>query len=409
MWVFRWVVIWITLSCLCIGVHLLAHARPSGSALESLIKPLANVSIFIGFPAGVPGVGHVLRKSFTGICIAYGVGSGAWCLAVVCANAFRCALIRRSMTHQTPHAPSSPNQGRRHFLINASSAVGGLAVTAPPAYTAIIEPLSLTTQRYRVPIAGLPETLDSLHLVHLSDTHLSPTVPESHIVRAIDHALALRPDLFVLTGDYITRTTRYIERIAALCAPLCRSDSRTIATVGVLGNHDWYGGGPAMRSALENVGVTMIDNDRVFIDARTRQLTRAQPRGDALCIAGLGDLSTQGIDTRAALAGVARNTPRIVLAHQPDTAEHPELTSPGSPRVDLMLSGHTHGGQVRFPFIGAPIIPSRFGQKYAGGLVRSPRFPVIVSRGIGMSGLPVRFGVPPEIVEITLTRAPEAP
>jgi predicted MPP superfamily phosphohydrolase len=102
---------------------------------------------------------------------------------------------------------------------------------------------------------------------------------------------------------------------------------------------------------------------------------------------------------------VRPETPRLVIAHEPDTAEIGPLRDADAPRIDLMLSGHTHGGQVRLPLVGAPIVPSRYGQKYAGGLVEGPRFPVLVSRGIGMSILPIRFAVAPEIVEVTLTRA----
>jgi predicted MPP superfamily phosphohydrolase len=96
--------------------------------------------------------------------------------------------------------------------------------------------------------------------------------------------------------------------------------------------------------------------------------------------------------------------PRLLLSHNPDAAEDPRFLR-ARHRVDLMLSGHTHGGQVRLPVVGAPVIPSKYGQKYAAGLVQGPRCPVYVSRGLGLSGLPVRFGVPPEIVLFELQRA----
>jgi predicted MPP superfamily phosphohydrolase len=90
-----------------------------------------------------------------------------------------------------------------------------------------------------------------------------------------------------------------------------------------------------------------------------------------------------------------------LLSHNPDVAEDPILLA-SRLRVDLMISGHTHGGQVRLPLLGTPIVPSRFGSRYAGGFVKGPAFPVIISRGIGMSLLPVRWNVAPEIVEIEL-------
>jgi hypothetical protein len=95
--------------------------------------------------------------------------------------------------------------------------------------------------------------------------------------------------------------------------------------------------------------------------------------------------------------------PRLLLAHNPDTAEQVKPTQ----RVDLMLSGHTHGGQVYLPGLGTPVVPSSYGQKYAGGLCAGPTCPVIVSRGVGMALLPMRLGVPPEIGYLILTRATE--
>jgi hypothetical protein len=107
---------------------------------------------------------------------------------------------------------------------------------------------------------------------------------------------------------------------------------------------------------------------------------------------------------RKTLEGVSESMPRIVLAHNPDTAE----TVPPGVRVDLMCSGHTHGGQVSLPLVGTPIVPSEYGSRYAGGLCLGPSCPVVVSRGVGMAILPVRFRVPPEIGVIELVRKPEA-
>jgi hypothetical protein len=203
----------------------------------------------------------------------------------------------------------------------------------------------------------------------------------------------------VLTGDYIHSEIRWIRPAAELFRPLVESG---VPALGVLGNHDWWAAGNEMRAALERIGVRMIDNDRVFIDAATQRVVGSVPvRG--LCIAGLGDLLTHVVDVDAALAGVPDGMARVVLAHVPDTAEEPGLISAGSPRIDLMLSGHTHGGQVKIPGLGTPIVPSKYGQKYAGGLVQGPRFRVLVSRGVGMSILPVRLGVPPEINEVVLS------
>ena len=159
---------------------------------------------------------------------------------------------------------------------------------------------------------------------------------------------------------------------------------------------------PASAVALERALLNLIDNARVYIDAVSRALMDSPP-ASGLCIAGLGDFSKDTMDILAALGGVPDHMPRILLQHQPDAAEDPAILA--APRIDLMLSGHTHGGQIRFPILGAPVTLSRYGQKYAGGLAQGPRCPVIVSRGLGMSFLPVRIGVRPELVEITLIPA----
>jgi uncharacterized protein len=171
-----------------------------------------------------------------------------------------------------------------------------------------------------------------------------------------------------------------------------------------------------MHQALSAIGVTMLDNRRVFLSSRTRRISR-EPHtlvpGESLCFAGLGDLEQGTVDFASALGGLPARLPRVVLAHQPDTAEHPALLAgeagDGTPyRIDLMLCGHTHGGQVALPFTGPLIVPSRFGDKYARGLVQASACPVLVSAGIGLSLVPVRFGVPPEVVLVRLERAVSA-
>ena len=145
-------------------------------------------------------------------------------------------------------------------------------------------------------------------------------------------------------------------------------------------------------------GIRLLDRDHVFLGPEG---LREEPGEDALCLAGFGDLWEDEHDPADALVGVPGATPRLVLSHNPDYAER----IPADLRVDLLLAGHTHGGQVRVPGRGTPVVPSAFGQKYAGGLCQGPRCPVQVSRGVGMAYLPVRIGVPPEIVELTLVRA----
>lgn len=317
----------------------------------------------------------------------------------------------------TPRADAAPGSGvpevpgvpgarisRRRFLVSGSLTLG-FGGAASAAHAAMVEPWGLCVSRVRVPIRDLPASLHGFRIAQVSDTHLGPKVPSWAVSAAVDLTLSLRPDLIALTGDYVERADHHAEPAAELFRPLLDSPG-CAGVVAVMGNHDWYGDGPRVRAALARVGVTMLDNHRVFLDAPTRTLRAEEPpAGRALCIAGVGDLEMDRPDFALALGGVREGTPRILLSHNPDAAELPSLTATGAPRVDAMLSGHTHGGQVRFPFLGALWIPSAYGDKYTGGVAQGPACPVVVSRGVGMSILPLRLNCPPEIVEITLYRA----
>jgi predicted MPP superfamily phosphohydrolase len=312
----------------------------------------------------------------------------------------RHALERLAATCSAPANPADAS--RRRFLVDAPLAAAVCLPAGSAVKSALIDPWNLQTRRYTIPLHGLPAALDGLRLVQLSDTHLGPRVPLEFLERAVRIARDLAPDAFILTGDYIMTGPKRIAAAAAIFKPLVATGR---PVVGVLGNHDWYGNGRHMAAALRETGVRMIDNDRLFLLSRRGPLHADAGGAAGLCIAGVGDLLTSLVDFARALRGVPADMPRLVLSHNPDAAELPACTGDDAPRVDLMISGHTHGGQIMLPLIGAPMVPSRYGQKYLGGIVQGPRFPVLISRGIGMSLLPIRFGVPPEIVEITLAKA----
>jgi predicted MPP superfamily phosphohydrolase len=209
---------------------------------------------------------------------------------------------------------------------------------------------------------------------------------------------ALKPDLILLTGDYVHRSPAYIDPVLRELSEL----RAKIGIVGVLGNHDWWESAPLSRDCFAKAGIPLIDNDRRFISP-DHQLTGDESRG-GLCIAGVGDYIEDRIRLDRALRDVPDDMPRLLMSHNPDVVEYPPLVA-ASTRIDLMLSGHTHGGQIRIPGIGTPIVPSRFGSKYASGLVQGPVCPIYISRGLGTTILPLRFRVPPEITVIELQRA----
>ena len=195
--------------------------------------------------------------------------------------------------------------------------------------------------------------------------------------------MALAPDLILLGGDYSHREGRFIapcfELLAALSAPL--------GVYGVLGNHDYMHGVAETRAAMKRAGVVELTNRAVPVTLN----------GETLHLAGVDDLWRGQPDVAAALRGVTMSDACVMLSHNPDVAE-----TMRDRRVGLMLSGHTHGGQVAVPGYGAPLVPSRYGRKYAHGLVEAPATRVYVSAGTGMSVLPVRVGCRPEITRITL-------
>jgi len=390
---------------LSVGLGLFAVTTGCNAAawvfgLDGAFKLLSNLCMVLALPVWIP-LRLVLgaNPSELGwIVVVNALAVGFWLGLIWVVLEVRRGPAARTHAEETA-APPDPS--RRRFLFDSASGIAGVGAVALPGYATVMEPHRMLVRSYEIPIRDLPAGLDGLRLVHFSDPHVGPRMPEATVRRAVAMAADLEPDLVLLTGDYIHDGTRDIERAAALMAPLV--GAARCGAIGVLGNHDWWGNGPGMRLAMRAVGVHMIDNDRLWL-GEDRVLHRDRPANNTLAIVGLGDLSEDTIDVRRAFAGVHADTPRLVLAHQPDTAELAQLRAPDAPRMDLMLSGHTHGGQVRIPFIGTPIVPSDFGQKYAGGLVQGPACPVLVSRGVGMSLLPVRVGVPPEIGLITLRR-----
>lgn len=316
--------------------------------------------------------------------------------------------LRKAIVPPREAQPELINPSRRRFLFDTALASAGCLSAGAAANAALREPWRLQLQRYEVSIADLPPELDGLRIAQISDTHLGPRIPASFVREAIDLAISLKPDLFFLTGDYVSAKEHFIQPAAAMFRAVVDASPAERPPVGVLGNHDWQVNGAAMREALAAVGVRMIDNAHVFLDAATRAIVNTPPaRGVA--IVGVGDLSEDRIDAYHAFLNVPPKMPRLLLSHQPDVAEMVDVTGIRrdgrrslAPRVDVMFSGHTHGGQVKLPIIGAPLVPSLYGQKYIGGVVQGPAFPVVMSRGVGMSVLPIRWGAPPEIVEITL-------
>lgn len=292
----------------------------------------------------------------------------------------------------------SPVLSRRALLFSA--AYGAPAVVlGTTAWTSTVGPQRIRIKAVDFAMKDLPAAMEGLRIAHVSDMHFGRWIGPDYIRRAFRLAMQAKPDLVLLTGDYVTSDPGGFQIVANLINDELRA--APLGVLDVLGNHDHWTDAAVAREVFAAAEIPLIDNQRRFV---ARDGLHDKPDADAICVGGVGDHWTDAVDFEAATAGAPESMPRIVLPHNPDAAEDyaSGATRGTPPRINLMLSGHTHGGQVRVPGLGTPIVPSKFGQKYAAGLVQGPHWPVLVTHGIGMAVLPVRFLVPPEVLLITL-------
>ena len=226
---------------------------------------------------------------------------------------------------------------------------------------------------------------DGLRIVHLTDLHHSLFTPLEEIDRAIQLANRLRPDIVALTGDYVTLSSAYIW-------PVARSLGKLRARLGVfavLGNHDFQVDADAMTTALETQRIRVLRNRHFALRARSA----------TLWVIGVDDLWWAAADLDEALRSVPTRDPKILLCHNPLG-----IRMAADRGIDLVLSGHTHGGQVRLPVVRS-LYQSKLGERFVDGWNRLNGTQIYVSRGIGKSVLPLRVNCPPEITCLDLRRS----
>jgi hypothetical protein len=258
-------------------------------------------------------------------------------------------------------------------------------------WSAWIEPRRLVVREATLALEKLESAHPGLRVAVLADLHIGSPHHGLAKLRAIVAAVNERePDLVVILGDLVTQgvlggSVVAPERIAPLLAEL----DAPLGTFAVLGNHDYWYGAALVAASLRSAGVTVLEDEGDYVTAG----------GQRIWLAGVTDYWEGRHDIAGALASVPENEPSILLTHNPDV--FPEVPE----RVDLTLAGHTHGGQVNLPVLGRLIVPSRFGQRYAAGLVAEGGKQLFVSTGTGTSILPIRFRVPPEVVMLNLQPA----
>lgn len=272
---------------------------------------------------------------------------------------------------------------RNGWLLPAAAALGALAF-----YATVIEPRWLEVRRTRIHVRRLPDVFNGLRIVLLTDLHVGATTTLRLIRRAASLAMHERADLIALTGDFTTDSAQgfddVFEALSSLSAPL--------GVYAVPGNHDHTVGiGKWLRAAARQRNITDLTNAYVMHERL----------GARMCVAGIDDYR-EGIPVLR-LPPLQERDFTVLLAHAPEQAERSRRLDDG---IDLILSGHTHGGQVRLPWVGATINPSAFPDLYEEGLRRRPWTQVYTSRGIGTVGLPVRFMARPEVAVLELSNTP---
>jgi predicted MPP superfamily phosphohydrolase len=279
--------------------------------------------------------------------------------------------------------PKSPVT-RRQFLNGLVAApLVGVAVTS--AYARFVEPYHYSISETDVFIRDLPERFEGFRITQLTDIHHSRILGIGDIRRMISIAQRTKPDMFVLTGDYTTTYRRFIEPCAEALSQLNAPEG----VWAVLGNHDHYTDPELTTRALRRHRIEVMDNFH----------TTVQRGPDAIQLSGIDDWTWNAVDWTRAFSGLKPETPTILLSHQPSVLDLPQTQN-----VSLILSGHTHGGQLRLPFLGAPARFATRDLKYDRGLFRKGETQLYVSSGTGVIGLPLRLGVRPEIAVLRLSR-----
>ena len=279
----------------------------------------------------------------------------------------------------------------KRFRVTADAIILLLALMAFWGF--FIEPNRLVVREQTIEIANWPRELDGLRIAVISDIHAGGSfINDKKLHTIVDRTNALHPELIVILGDFMSSngwTSRRVE--PEVFAPVLKNFNAPFGTYSVLGNHDWWYNGAKVRTGLEQNGIKVLENEALRIEAR----------GVPLWLVGLADLWTrpQLVEPQhieQTVAKVPDGQTMIALTHNPDI--FPSIPE----RTPLLLAGHTHGGQVRFPLIGSVVRASVYGERYESGHVFENNHHLFVTTGIGTSIMPVRFGVTPEIVLLTI-------
>ncbi|HLX61220.1 MAG TPA: metallophosphoesterase [Planctomycetota bacterium] len=270
---------------------------------------------------------------------------------------------------------------RRRFLKSAVKGTAGALVGG--AIYSCVEATWLRVVHDRITMPALPPSFRGFRIAFLTDLHHGPWTGLAYVRCAARMANELEADVVLLGGDYCHNAPEFIEP----CIEALGDLRAAMGVYAVMGNHDHYQSSALTRGAFEKNKIRELKNDGVWLERN----------GERLRVAGVDDFWMGGPQLQPALDGMRADERCVLVSHNPDFVDQIS-----DPRVGLMLSGHTHGGQIVFPLIGAPIVPSCHGSKYIQGLMRTPNNLLFISRGLGTVTPPLRFGCRPEINLIEL-------
>ena len=309
------------------------------------------------------------------------------------ARAARTVTRRSAARASAEEAPRSPE--RRQFMEGVATA----AVASPfvlGAYGLLWGRLNLQVTKQPIRVAKLPRAFHGFRIAQLSDIHVGPFMSEEEIRKYVRIANHLRPEMIVLTGDFVTwdasTAPAVVNALSGLKAPL--------GVFGSLGNHDaWAGAEDLLAELFAQAGVRILRQEHAAIQAGNESFNLM-----GLDFTNSRSMSVGGHLSSRKLEGVenlmARDTANILLSHNPDSFDRAAQLG-----IDLSLAGHTHGGQLALEFISPEIAPSRIVTPYVAGWFERPGGQLYVNRGIGTIAAPMRVGAPPEITVFELLRA----
>ena len=244
-------------------------------------------------------------------------------------------------------------------------------------YCFFIEPNMLTVTHYKIN----DKDLSGIRIVFVGDFHIKPN-QEKRLKTIINTINKQNPDIVLSVGDFVSGHQETMTMSIEDIAKQLKNIKSKYGFYTVLGNHDWWQDGEHIKKILNKNGIAVLENSSSNIIINEK----------SIYIAGIDDMTTRKTDISTALENTKK--PVILLSHNPDIFPYVPLM------VNLTLAGHTHGGQVRLPIIGALVVPSCYGNLYSQGLIIEKNKKMIVTKGIGNSILPIRFNCIPEIVFI---------